>query len=447
MIILFFNIIIFAIGILTLYNFRAGYLAILCSKILIPHMVRFGFGSLSLSIADTFSLILILSFVFHRNQLIKKTNYPIILKKYFAIEILSTLLLILLSNGYVPYNYQLISFIKVTLQDFVFMWMGFWAFYKIENIKYIKILFVILISAGLYGIFSYIFKINPYVDLLYIVYSGIENLYSVFLEEERGGLLGRTSGTMTHPLGWGQMWNLIIGLYLLCRKNINNTLGFIIVIVGVINIILCGSRAAIVALGILYIFYLFSENTQKAFKSIFIILSILLAGLFIFKENENVEKMSKYLQASVLFWDQEASNDANIKGSGVNMRIRQLEVSVEKAATSAIGGLGFNYQLYTLNNYRKADDELYGLESIVFKKLVEQGFLGLLIFIYTTILLYKYVRKNKIYKERILIAGFFCSYIATIAITGIQGGTWALFFVIILLIKNNNIRFSRYYDS
>ena len=145
--------------------------------------------------------------------------------------------------------------------------------------------------------------------------------------------------------------------------------------------------------------------------------------------------MTKYIKAAALFWNQEASNEAEIRGSGVNMRIRQLEVSIEKASSS-IGGLGFNYQLYTLDNYRKADDELYGLESIVFKKLVEQGFLGLIFFGYTNILLFNYIRKNERNSERKLITGFFCSYLATIIITGIQGGTWPLFFSILLLYKN-----------
>lgn len=446
MIVLLFNIIILVVGILTLYNFRAGYLAIFCSKILIPHMVRFGIGSLSLSIADVFSLILIVSFIFHRTQLTKGKHYPLILKKYFIIEIVITLLLIILSSGYVPYSYQFTSFIKTILQTFVFMWLGYWAFTPIANKRILNIIFIVLIGAGFYGILSYLIKFNPYVDLLYIVYSGEENIYSIFMDEERGGLVGRTSGTMTHPLGWGQMWNLVIGLYFLYNKNINKFLGFIIVVIGIINIIFCGSRAAIVALVILYIFYLFSLSRKKVFKNLFIILSLLTMGFFAFRKNENIEKVSKYIQAAVFFWDQEASNEAEIRGSSVNMRIRQFEVSIEKAASS-IGGLGYNYQLYTLNNYRKADDELYGLESVIFKKFVEQGFIGMIVFIYTTTLLLKYARRNEKHKEKVLITGFFCSYIATISITGIQGETWPLFFVIILLFKNRNKISNNCYDS
>ena len=432
---LLFNIIILIIGILTLYNFKVGYLCIFISRILIPHMVRFGIGAWSLSIADTYSLILIMSFIIHRNQLTRKIRYPLILKKYFIIEITTTILLIFLSSGYIPYSYQITSFTKTIIQDFIFMWMGYWAFTNIDNKRTINLLLIIFIVVGLYGIFTYIIKLNPYINLLYFIYSGTENLFSAFLEEERGGLVGRISGTMLHPLGWGQICNLIIGLYLLYHKNINRLLGIIIVIIGIINIILCGSRAALIGLGVLYISYLLSGNTKKAFRSIFTISTVVVAGLFIFKENENIDKMTKYIKAAALFWNQEASNEAEIRGSGVNMRIRQLEVSIEKASSS-IGGLGFNYQLYTLDNYRKADDELYGLESIVFKKLVEQGFLGLIFFGYTNILLFNYIRKNERNSERKLITGFFCSYLATIIITGIQGGTWPLFFSILLLYKN-----------
>ena len=140
---LLFNIIILIIGILTLYNFKVGYLCIFISRILIPHMVRFGIGAWSLSIADTYSLILIMSFIIHRNQLTRKIRYPLILKKYFIIEITTTILLIFLSSGYIPYSYQITSFTKTIIQDFIFMWMGYWAFTNIDNKRTINLLLII----------------------------------------------------------------------------------------------------------------------------------------------------------------------------------------------------------------------------------------------------------------------------------------------------------------
>lgn len=436
MLILFFNILIVSIAVISLRNFSIGYVLILCSKIFMPYMVYLNLIVFRLSVNDFFSIILMISFLINRKKIISGQRYPSILTKYYVIEILSTMFLILFSSGYVPYEYQILSYIKNILQNILFLWLGYWAVVRVDK-KCFILIFLISVVAGVYGIISYIIKVNPYINTLYLMYSGsdIFNLTTQFLEETRAGLSGRTAGTMTHPLGWGQLWILLIGLYFLNKEKINRYLGILILNIGIINVILCGSRSSIVGLCLLFFFYVVSlGGIKKLFKVTTLFLALIFVSFITLHKNEKINSITKHLEASVFFWNQDISDKYDVSGSSVNMRARQLEVSMEKAACS-LGGLGYGYQMYVFENSHKADDELLGLESIIFKKLVEQGYIGLLVYVYTMILLFKYTIKGEIRRKRILLSGFLISYIVTIMMTGIQCNTFIYFYVFILLSK------------
>ena len=258
---LIFDLYIIIVSIIILRNLKLGFFITLISHIIIPAVVRFKLGPISIAIYDVFMMCLILSFLIHKRY--RKIKLPKPIHKYFIIYITSTFLLIFLSTGYVPYNYQILSFFKNFLfQVILYIIVGFYIIRNQDYYKYINILLIVSLIAGIYGIFSYVLKSNPYITTLNMIYSG-NDLFAVFMDESRGGLEGRTYGTMGHPLAWGQFWNIILCFIWIIRNNIRKYLTFILIAVGIINIVLCGSRTAIVTSIVFLLFILLQYGIKK----------------------------------------------------------------------------------------------------------------------------------------------------------------------------------------
>ncbi len=140
--------------------------------------------------------------------------------------------------------------------------------------------------------------------------------------------------------------------------------------------------------------------------------------------------MVKYIFATVMFWDDSYARDANIIGSSSDMRNNQLEASVNIAFHNPFGG-GFDYQSYARETNKRVSNNLMGLESIVFKKLVEQGFIGLLVFFVCFWMLYYEIRKYAgTIENKIKLLAFSSGYLTNILFTGLQGSNWSLFVVL-----------------
>lgn len=431
-----FNILIIILVGIIIYDFKRGYLLTMCAYIVFPHLIRFQVGSLGLAWVDIISLVLLVSFFLKREMLTKGVKYPLLLKKFFYFDIISTFLLILFSSGYVPYNIQIISFLKFILQNLSFMIIGFYAFHNINKSLAYNILFIVSSVCGIYGIISYIIGSNPYINLLYLLYTGSDNIYLNFQEEVRGVLEGRVSGTNVHPLGWGQMWNVLLFFYFLVRKKCSGWLGYCVLPIGVINIVLCGSRSALVSFLVFILLYVMSNGVLKVLKYALSILLLLMLMLSLTQHVKGLRTFQNYLEASVLFWDRERQNDADIRGSSADMRVTQFKKAIEIASKNP-GGMGYGFKLYSLNHYSRYNDYLYGLESFVLRRLIEQGVGGLLCFIIVFAYISKYflsgIKKRKTYLHCACV--MFC-YLLCVFMTDMQGISWLLLISMIILYKS-----------
>ena len=213
-------------------NIQVGFLITLASRFIIPGDVRLNLGPVSVAIYDVFTIALLISFI-----KIKAYNWKIQhpIAKYFYIYVASTFALIFFSSAYVPYNYQLYSFIKNFLfQTILYIWIVFQVFRNYKLNKVICLFCILALLAGIYGIYSYKTSSNPYMSSLNILY-GSQSDFSYFLEESRGGLQGRTYGTMSHPLAWGQFWNILLCLLWIYRRTVNKYLTAAVFVVGYIS--------------------------------------------------------------------------------------------------------------------------------------------------------------------------------------------------------------------
>lgn len=425
----------------SILNFRIGYLVVICCKICIPSVARLIWGPISVNIFDIFILSLLFSFVYNKEY--KKVLIPYKLRNLFLIYIVSSYILILFSSEYVPYSYQITSLTKNFLfQQQILILMGFFAFKKV-NLNTIKILLITAIICGVYGIITYIIKANPLDDVFSVLYTGENARFSYFMEENRGSLQGRVFGTFSHPLAWGQFWLIVLAFAFLIKERIHNILFILVFFVAFANIFLSGSRSAMVGLILLFLFFLVSIGFRKT-RYLLTMLLFMFIGLSFFStklEEQQFRKNNSYLLASIFFWDEKYSANADIRGSSVSMRQKQLNSAYKMISSSPLAGVGYDYQMY---RYTKSyyNDELYGIEGVILKKLVEQGFVGLIVFFYFLFGLFKIIGSYSCFKKnKILLSGYYSCYLICILLTGIQGDS-LIYFILAQFIAINLMRYS-----
>jgi hypothetical protein len=427
-----FNVIILLIAILILYDFNKGFWAVLCAKIAIPSMVRLVLGGFSMNYSDFLLLVLIASFLIHRK--FKESVFPKAIGYILFLQIISTFILILLSPGnIVPLSYQWHSFLKDLLfQQTTFLVLGVYAL-KSKNITEMQIcvFFVMACLCGIYGIVCYFLKQNILNDMLTLVYLDETSTYQALYEEARGLLLGRTSGTKSHPLEWGEICGIILGFYYMIKNQVRIPLILraSLIIIILLNIVFTGSRAALI-FGIL----VFIPNLLTIMKKkivIYGLVGLALLPLIILTNEERLGPFISYVESGVFFWNEKYSDRVNITGSSVSMRQDQFSSSLNIAIRNPVG-VGYNYQMYSLeHDFAIAD--LYGLESVVFKLLVEQGIFALVIFLFIYFKYYKYNIIQNCQDNKISMRLYFVGYLICILITGIQGISWQLFFLLPLV--------------
>ena len=133
-------VIIACIALVCIRNFSFGFLLSLCTRILFPPYVRFIAGSLTFAINDFLLLTLAVSFLLHKPFLDEKKStvyFPHGLLIYLIFTYTTTFVLILLSSDIVPFEFQLNSFIKSSVQDIFYTIFAFYAL-KNFNTKHIR---------------------------------------------------------------------------------------------------------------------------------------------------------------------------------------------------------------------------------------------------------------------------------------------------------------------
>ena len=420
----------------SLKNIKYGFLLSLICRILFPWYVSFVLGPISISIHYITTAALTVSLLFNYRRMGKLPND---IKRYVLLYSLSTFILILLSSGYVPIGYQLQAFVK----GFMFLTMLYIVEAKfiisvLSSNTIIKTIGWLSIIIGIYGIVSYIMSLNVYITLLSLNY-GRDDMFTYFLEEERGGIVGRAYGTTGHPLSWGQYWDIIIAFIIVVKNKINKYLFIILFIIGIINIVLSGSRTAIVALIVMLIFTCMAYGIKRiAIVVVFLYVGIVLS-LNVIPQKYLDNGVVNYIESAIYFWDSSKSNEAGIQGSSTEMRYTQLEESMDIANENPIGGIGYQAEYYAIESKKQIGNNLYGFESFIFYILVVLGYVGLLVFLYLFNFMRKYaLNQSTLITQKILVNGYCFSFLTSIAFTGIQGNSYIYFLIFLFFIVQIN---------
>jgi hypothetical protein len=309
-----------------------------------------------------------------------------------------------------------------------------WQICKKESDTYYfaKVILVCFILMGVYGIFCYTTELNLYVTVLSVLFRKDDN-NAVFAGTERAGLVGRIQSTTFHPMLWSVLLIMVLYTSFIFFKNKKKSILIGFVPLTLFNLFVCGVRSGIIALfaGSLLLF----SRTSTKFK--LIVFSSLMILLLMGIDTSIFGKYQDYVESIVYL----GNSEKNIGGSSLNMRLSQLGGAIDLWEK---GGVLFGNGFGWCDNYygKKGDHPvLFGFESIIFKVIIDSGFIGILIW---TWLFYSMYRLNNTYcnsedekykKDYIIINCLIVSYIVFTVVTGIFGLNFFLIFVV-LAIKN-----------
>ena len=408
------NIIIIICCIIILRNFYVGGIIYLLHSFILPSFVSFNMGGVSVNANDLFLIFMIASFLIHKSSL--SASYPITkVLKLFSFYVIPAVLVCLLAS-FVPKGIQYYQFAKVIIYHTVLPVL--FCFYFLNTIdtrvRFIRCLTIVAIVIGFYGVMCYVLRENPYIKILNLLYIK-EYEYEYFLYEVRGGLSGRISGTMNHPLTWGQLWGILVAFFVMVKDKINPVLFKAVIVLGCLNVLFSGSRTALVALFPILVCYAVASGGLKVFQKIGIY-----AFVGVVLSYSLSDKMQTYIESAVFFWDQSKSNAAEINGSNVDMRINQIETTVfDVSKENLLFGYGLGYQEYSSKkNIRNS--AMLGFESVFFQIMYEQGVVGVICFFVFLFQFYLFGIKGFKKNKKILFLGYCSSYLLSILFTGIQ---------------------------
>lgn len=384
--------------------------------------------------------LLMFTFLYWKKKIGKNEQLPIDLKRLFYTYFFFQIILLVLSsfNDGISLSSQVYSFLKFSYLKFGLAFLAFFAIKQTKDIeRFNRYLKIMTFFVCIYGIIEYFTHINVYSNIMSQAFPDIQDITSGFYDNQRGVLSGRIGGTLIHPLNLGQMLIVFLGYFIIIRKYMGLKNFYKLGTLILITIILTGSRSCILPALLLYGTCVFID--LKSHMNVF---QIILIGVLCFFIGSNIalsDDMQSTIDNFLFFWDEDKTKDA-LGGSSVDLRERQWEMVLYILGKNFIlfgRGIGF----MSTDNYAQFLDVMIGSESILFTYTIEQGILGLMVFIILLIVIGLIMRK---YSELsgnkdILIYVFIMAYLMSMVLTGDRSTSFVFFTLVLVYIKSNII--------
>lgn len=243
-------------------------------------------------------------------------------------------------------------------------------------------LFWPLMILGFLGIVEGLFNANypyKYICSAFPNYDGFYPLNTSINASD--GWRTRTLLTTTYPTAYGTLLTVIVLSTFPMLKHLdlkkNYKIAFVLVFLA--NLYFCGNRTGILCTGIGLVFWL-TKKWPLFIKLVMIILLSMAASLYAYKA---VEYFSR-----------------ETRGSSIQLRQQQLAFSYMQVVNKPIFGNGASYltkHIFERDTYgnRVEDDEIKGMESILFPKLINYGFFGLGAYFLLCVWIFFYLYKRR----------------------------------------------------
>ena len=192
---------------------------------------------------------------------------------------------------------------------------------------------------------------------------------------------------------------------------------------------MCGSRSVLLPGILFYILFISSENKGTS-KVISFMVFVFFTGIYIILGGKGT-----YLYNMIIsIFD---SNNLNMGGSSVDLRMNQLAAATELFSRSPITGNGPQY-LSSLSEGSELRSAMLGSESYIFKLLIENGIIGLATNLYFFIGVFRIANKDHVRLKANMLKCITGAFLLFSISTGTQGA-WYVFLPILAysLTKNN----------
>ncbi len=426
-------------GLVLIRNIQVGFALTVILRILILPSISISLGITNILLTHVITILLFFAFFIfiYKEKTDKNILHERILDKIVTIFIIANFGLIIFSSFEVSIVSQIKYIGSGLIIQFAICYIIWYTYNTREQLnKFTNLLALISLLLFIYGIFCYLTMSNPYIGFIESIF-GIEDSILRRMEEVRGGLEGRIQGTMQHALTWGGTCYILFCFFMSKGVIKSNRIMILLCSLALINLYLSGSRSVLLAFIILIISYFFLVDKPKRIKIIkisFLILPILLVVIFMsgfWEENQVL------IESTLFFWDESVEANSQIKGSSTSMRLDQLLYAIFMVKDSLLGGLGHGYVI----EYQQTEGYhpiLLGFESIVLQKLVDNGILGLIVWLLFFIALFFLPRKIKGRDKdsSALLGAYVLGYLVFSILTGFMNTLPLFLYFYTLMLKN-----------
>lgn len=374
-----------------------GVALFLAYSFLIPYC-KIGFGELVLqqNLVNT----IVLFAVWNR-------THKLDLKPFYAFLVFYVLILIEIpfTDG-VSSSFQLDRWRSAIMVN-LFVPIALWNIRKIDNVySHIrKSLIVVIIIATIYGLFLTTMKgINPY-SMFFHSLKGVE--YSIDWYSASDRLFGRISSVFLHPMHFGMFLGCASIYVLSIRNKIRPILYYVLLLLIFTNFITCGIRSVLFSSLITLIFFLSASGKIKYVFGIIILASIFSLIVYFTPElNQYFSDVSNI------------SDQSNISGSNLDMRLSQLEGCFREIKDCFIFGKGHMWhENYMMKN--GTHPIILAFESLVFIIICDYGIFGFFIYGIMLLILFYTIKKHiNDSWNRLLLKCYIVFYLSYSTITG-----------------------------
>lgn len=272
-------------------------------------------------------------------------------------------------------------------------------------------LLISILIAGVYGLFlTTTGGINPYIlEIVSETGSNLdeESLTEYFSDDNR--LFGRISSVFRHPMSFGLFIGLAFVYIWSVRKRIHKWIFFPLLVILGLDSLFCGVRSCIGGLVVAVAYYLiFSKNLKIG-------IAALIIGLVGYNIVLQLPEVSDYLGSIT----DVHGTKSDVGGSSIEMRLDQLNGCFKEIQNCPFVGKGYGWVAYYKANFGD-HPVILAFESLIFVVLCNNGFLGIIIWIFLALSIYKnnhkYLSSASVVADSLLIF-----YIAYACITGEYG--------------------------
>lgn len=411
-----------------------------------PGVVLYQSGFLNRDPYKILMLILTILTLSQRGNIIKKEwqNFPF--KKSLSFVFFCILMVGIADEKHSIFE-KLYNSIFLFLENFIILFIA----YELVNsnaslVKIFRLLFLIFGIMGVYGIAVYLFKSNPYIELISKTY-GIRDITKDYISEADRS---RTSSFLFHPHFYGLLLGIILSMivFFMEYKILKISKAFLLSLLALcfINLLLTNSRTPfisfIIGMAIYYVLQLKSKTAIRTSLAILIIGSVLFQISFVREAVDNIT-------------DIVTTGGNKFSGSSVSMREEQLTASLVYFFKNPFLGNGIRYINdnlgWTADISKRGDTgDLRGFESYYFVLLIEQGLAGIIsnLVLFGTMIVFflnSYLKSKEFIKKfSALMLSIVIQYLVFILATGTIGSMPFFFLLIGISVKFIQLNIGNY---